>query len=150
VLVIALILGVPVAIGIGVVRATAFNSAITSLDRQPLVQANNQLVETFRQFDTTARACTTVSCLEQADAMLSQQLGDFVRSVQSAGDRGVDAAVVAQTISAAQNAQSATEAMTGGGSTLSEYQSLAARVQLVQRLQALAQAQQQFAAAVNS
>jgi hypothetical protein len=58
--------------------------------------------------------------------------------------------VVAQTISAAQNAQSATEAMTGGGSTLSEYQSLAARVQLVQRLQALAQAQQQFAAAVNS
>jgi len=119
-------------------------------NQQALVQANNQLVGDFNQFASSAKSCTTVSCLEQANSVLSEQLTAFVSAVQGVGDSGVDPNAVSQVIQAAQNAEQSTAAMANAGSTVNAYQQAAVRVQLVQRLNALGTAQERFATAINN
>lgn len=146
-LVLAILLGVAAYI-VPVVLGAVFGAQ--TQDRQALVQANNQLVGDFNEFSSTARTCTTVSCLEQASSALSGQLSSFVSAVQGAGDAGVNPDAVNQVTRDAQSAAQATAAVANAGSTLSAYQQAAARVQLVQRLNALGLAQQRFATAINN
>ena len=150
VLAVIIIVGIPVAIVSGIERNSVFNSSVQSSNQQALVAANNQLVGDFNQFASSAKSCTTVSCLEQANGVLSGQLASFVSAVQAAGDAGVNPDAVNQVIQAAQNAEQSTAAMADAGSTVNAYQQAAARVQLVQRLNALGTAQERFATAINN
>ena len=142
-----------IVIGVAALLATGVLSAVfpsQTQNQQALVQANNQLVGDFNQFASSAKSCTTVSCLEQANSVLSEQLTAFVSAVQGVGDSGVDPGAVNQVIQTAQNAEQSTAAMANAGSTVSAYQQAAVRVQLVQRLNALGTAQERFATAINN
>jgi hypothetical protein len=147
VLVSAIVIAVAALIASGVLSAV-FPAQTTN--QQALVQANNQLVGDFNQFASSAKSCTTVSCLEQANGVLSGRLASFVSAVQAAGDAGVNPDAVNQVIQAAQNAEQSTAAMADAGSTVNAYQQTAVRVQLVQRLNALGTAQERFATAINN
>jgi hypothetical protein len=150
VLAIIIIVGIPVSIGASIERNSVFTNSVQNGNKQTLVSANNRLVSDFNEFASTAKSCTTVSCLEQANAVLSGQLAAFVSTVQGAGDTGVNAEVVDQITQDAQSAQQATAAMANAGSTITAYQQTAARVQVEQRLNALGPAQQRFATALNN
>jgi hypothetical protein len=72
VLVIAISVGNPDSIGSTVARTTAFNPASQNAAKQALVDANNQPVDSINQFTSTAKNCTNVAGLEQADQALTR------------------------------------------------------------------------------
>lgn len=150
VLTIIIIVGIPISIAVSIERNSVFTSSVQNGNKQTLVSANNQLVSDFNEFASTAKSCTTVSCLEQANGVLSGQLAAFVSTVQHAGDAGVNADVVDQITRDAQSAQQATAVMANAGSTITAYEQTAAGVDLEQRLNALGPAQQRFATALNN
>jgi hypothetical protein len=137
------VLGVAAAIGLGVLDASIGN-------HENLVQANNQLVTNLDQFSVTAKNCDSVSCLEQADGTLSQQLGSFVGTLQSSDRAGVSQSTVEQMITAAQNTQRVTSVLSEAGPSLSGYRALATRLQTEQSFSDLFNAQHQFVQAVNA
>jgi hypothetical protein len=137
------VLGVAAAIGLGVLDASIGN-------HENLVQANNQLVTNLDQFSVTAKNCDSVSCLEQADGTLSQQLGSFVGTLQSSDRAGVSQSTVEQMIAAAQNTQRVTSVLSEAGPSLSGYRALATRLQTQQSFSDLFTAQHQFVQAVNA
>ena len=142
-LVVAIVLGVVAAIGIQVLNVSLRNHA-------NLVQVNNQLVSNLDQFTTTANHCGDVPCLEQADGVLSGQLGSFVSALESSNHAGVSQDLIDEVTTAAQNAQHVTGSLAQAGPTLSDYRSLATRLDASQTLDALVNAQRQFVTAVNA
>ena len=114
------------------------------------MQENNQLVSNLDQFSTTAKNCESVSCLEQADGLLSQQFGSFVSALQSSDGGGVSQSTIDQMIAAAQNTQHVTSALSEAGSSLSGYRALATRLDTQQSFSDLFNAQHQFVQAVNA
>jgi hypothetical protein len=148
VLIVAVVLGIPLAIG-NQVLTRHFGSSSHS-DHQALVQANNQLVGDFNQYASTAKGCTSVPCIEHADQVLAQQLGAFVSVTQNAGNSGVNADVVSQMTQAASTAQQAMSAVADGGPTLAGYRAVAQRVHVARALDDLAQAQTRFSTALNN
>ena len=142
-LVVCVVLGVAAAIGLGVLNASIRN-------HENLVQENNQLVTNLDQFTATAKNCESVSCLEQADGMLSQQLGSFVGTLQSSDGGGVSQSTIDQMIAAAQNTQHVTSVLSEAGSSLSGYRALATRLNTQQSFSDLFNAQHQFVQAVNA
>jgi hypothetical protein len=142
-LVVCVVLGVAAAIGLGVLSASIRSN-------ENLVQANNQLVTNLDQFSATAKNCESVSCLEQADGTLSQQLGSFIDTLRSSDGGGVSQSTIDQMIAAAQNTQHVTSALSDAGPSLSSYRSLATRLQTQQSFSHLFSAQHQFVQAVNA
>jgi hypothetical protein len=137
------VLGIGAAIGLGVLETSIGNHA-------NLVQVNNQLVSSLDQFSATAKNCQSVPCLEQADRVLSGQLGSFVSAIEGSDRAGVSQDLVTQVTTAAQRAEQVTETLAQAGPTLSDYRSVATRVDAAQTLKALITAQNQFVAAVNA
>jgi Domain of unknown function (DUF4389) len=142
-LLVCVVLGVAAAVGLGVLEASIGN-------HENLVQANNQLVTNLDQFSATAKNCGSVSCLEQADGTLSQQLGSFVDTLRSSDGAGVSQSTVEQMIAAAQNTQRVTSVLSEAGPSLSGYRALATKLQTTQSFSALFNAQHQFVQAVNA
>ena len=142
-LVACVVLGIAAAIGLGVLNASIRN-------HENLVQENNQLVSNLDQFSATAKNCESVSCLEQADGILSQQLGSFVGTLQSSDGGGVSQSTIDQMIAAAQNTQHVTSVLSEAGSSLSGYRALATRLNTQQSFSDLFNAQHQFVQAVNA
>ena len=138
-----IVLGIGAAIGLSVLETSIGN-------HENLVQVNNQLVSSLNQFTATANNCQSVSCLEQADRMLSGQLGSFVSAIEGSSHAGVSQDLVTQVTTAAQNAQQVMGALSQAGPTLADYRGTAARVDASQRLKALISAQNQFVNAVNA
>jgi hypothetical protein len=142
-LLVTIVLGVAAAIGLAVLE--------TSLQsHENLVQVNNQLVSNLNQFATTANNCQSVSCLENANAVLSGQLGSFVSAIENSDHAGVSQDLVNGVTSAAQNAERVTQALAQAGPTLSDYQSAVKRLDAVQTITALVDAQHAFVTAVNA
>jgi hypothetical protein len=139
----SVVLGVAAAIGLGVLNASIGNHV-------NLVQENNQLVTNLNQFSVAAKNCGSVSCLEQADGTLSQQLGSFVATLQSSDGAGVSQSTIDQMIAAAQNTQHVTSVLSEAGPSLSGYRAEATRLQTQQSFNHLFNAQHQFVQAVNA
>jgi hypothetical protein len=142
-LLVVVVLGVAAAIGLGVLNASVGN-------HENLVQVNNQLVSDLNHFSATMSNCETVSCSEQANAELSQQLGSFVSSLQSAPGAGVSQQTIAAMTAAAQNTQTVTESLSEAGSSPSAYRGLVAKLRADQSLTRLADEQHRFVQAVNA
>ena len=142
-LVACVVLGIAAAVGLGVL-----NASIRS--HESLVQENNQLVTNLDQFSATAKDCGSVSCLEQADGTLSQQLGSFVGALQSSDGGGVSQNTIDQMITAAQNTQHVTSVLSEAGPSLSGYRALATRLDTQQSFNDLLNVQHQFVQAVNA
>jgi hypothetical protein len=142
-LVVVVVLGVAAAIGLGVLNASSEN-------HENLVQVNNQLVSNLNQFSATMSKCETVSCSEQANAELSQQLGSFVSSLQSAPGAGVSQPTIDAMIAAAQNTQTVTETLSEAGASPTAYRGLVAKLQADQSLTRLVDEQHRFEQAVNA
>ena len=142
-LVVTIVLGIGALIGLGVLKASIQN-------HENLVQVNNQLASSLDQFSTTATHCQSVACLEHADAVLSRQFGSFVSALQGSDHAGVSQALVTQVTGAAQKAERVTNTLAQAGPTLSGYRSTAARLDASRTLDALANAQRQFADALNA
>jgi hypothetical protein len=142
-LLVTIVLGIAAAIGIGVLDAAASNHA-------NLVQINNQLVSNLDQFSATGKNCQDVACLEQADNVFSQQLGDFVSALQGANSAGVSEHLINQMTAAAQDTEHVTAALSNAGPSLSGYRSTATRLHTEQSFTNLVNAQRAFVAAVNA
>jgi len=142
-LVVCAVLGVVAAVGLGVLNASIGN-------HETLVQDNNQLVTNLDQFATTASKCQTVTCLEHADGVLSQQLGAFVSAVESAGNAGVSQDIVNRMTAAAQNTQDVTARLAGAGPSLAAYRAQVTKLGVQQSFAQLTSAQHQFVQAVNA
>jgi Domain of unknown function (DUF4389) len=138
-----IVLGVAAAIGWGILEASLQN-------QQDLVQVNNQLVTNLNQFSATVKDCGTVSCLEQADSTLSQQLGSFVGTLQSSDGGGVSQGTIDQMIAAAQNTQQVTSTLSDAGPSVSAYRARATKLNLQQSFTNLFNAQHQFVQQVNA
>ena len=147
VLVAAIIIGVPIWITGLVLNA---QSASQNSNQQAMVQANNQLVDNLNQFTSTANRCTDPTCLEQANQVLTGQLAAFLSAMQSDGAGGVPADIANQMTDAVQSAEDATSAVAQAGSSPAEFRAVVAQTQVVQKLNALAAAQQRFVAALNN
>jgi hypothetical protein len=142
-LLVVIVLGVAAAIGLGIFDASVGN-------HQNLVQVNNQLVSDIDQFSAAQSNCATVSCSERANAVLSQQLGSFVSSLQSAPGAGVSQQNIAAMIAAAQNAQTVTETLSEAGSSPTAYRGLVAKTHADRILSRLVDEQRRFVQAVNA
>jgi Domain of unknown function (DUF4389) len=138
-----IVLGVAGAIGVGVVNATAQNHA-------NLVQMNNQLVSNLNTFTKTANACPSVSCLEQADGALSQQLESFVSALERSDTGGISQSTLNEMIGATENAQHVTAALSEAGPSLSGYRKLATALGTQQAFTRLDSAQHAFVQEVNA
>jgi hypothetical protein len=123
---------------------------VTAQGHANLVEVNNQLVTNLDTFTATANTCRSVSCLEQADAVLSQQLGSFVSALQSSHSDGVSRSTIDQMTTAARNAQRVTAALSEAGPTASGYRDLATKLDAEQVFSRLSSAQHAFVQAVNS
>ena len=143
VLVVTVVLGVAAIIGLNVLNVSLEN-------HDNLVSVNNQLVSSINDFSSTADDCQNVSCVEKADGELSGQLGSFVSAIEGANRAGVSQELVTQVTAAAQRAQRVTGALAQAGPTLSDYRSVAARLDASRTLDALITAQRQFVTAVNA
>jgi hypothetical protein len=137
-----IVLGIAATIGLIVLDVTAQNHA-------NLVQVNNQLVTNLDDFASTAKDCQSISCLEQADGVLSQQLGSFVSDLQNSDTGGVSQGTINQMIAAAQDTRQVTAALSEAGSSVSGYQALAKKLGAEQSFARLASAQETFVNAVN-
>jgi hypothetical protein len=142
-LLVVVLLGVAVAIGLGVLNASLGN-------HENLVQANNQLVSNVDQFSKSANGCQALSCLEQADGLLAQQLDSFVSTLQNSSHAGVSQELVGQMVAAAQNTASVLSTLSQSGPSVNGYRSLAARLHVEQSFTQLGNVQQRFANAVNA
>lgn len=118
-----ILLGIAAAIGLGALNTSLNNHA-------NLVQLNNQMVGNLDSFATAENNCQTLTCVEQAYGTVSQQLGSFVSSLESANHAGVSQDLVDQMITAAQNAQRATASLADAGPSSSHYRSVATQVHL--------------------
>ena len=107
-LLVTIVLGIAAAIGLSVFETAAGN-------HENLVQVNNQLVSDLDQFSTTAKSCQDVSCLEQANGVLSQQLGDFVSAIEGANSAGVSPSLINQLTTAAEHAEQVTGDLADSG-----------------------------------
>ncbi len=142
-LVVTIVLGIGAAIGLGVLETSVQNHA-------DLVQVNNQLVSNLNQFVATTSNCQTVACLEQADEVLSNQLGTFADSVESSNHAGVSENLVIGVAVAALNTQRMTAGMANAGPSLSDYRNAAASLRYEQSFAALRTAQHRFVSALNA
>ena len=91
-----------------------------------------------------------MSCLEQADGTLSQQLGSFVDTLRSSDGAGVSQSTIEQMIAAAQNTQQVTSVLSEAGPSVSGYRALATKLKTEQSFTDLFNAQHQFVQAVNA
>ena len=115
-LLVTIVLGIAAAIGLSVFETAAGN-------HENLVQVNNQLVSDLDQFSTTAKSCQDVSCLEQANGVLSQQLGDFVSAIEGANSAGVSPNLINQLTTAAEHAEQVTGDLADAGPSVARYRS---------------------------
>ena len=137
-----IILGIVASIGLGALNASLNNHA-------NMVQLNNQLVGDLDSFGTAANNCQTLTCVEQAYGTVSQQLGSFVSSLESANHAGVSQDLVNQMITAAQNAQRATGSLADAGPSSTRFRSLNKQLNIVQVLTVLQNTQHRFVDAIN-
>jgi hypothetical protein len=104
----------------------------------------------LNQFSTTGQNCGSVACLEQADSVLSQQLGSFVIALESASHGGVSQSTVDRMNTAAQDTQRVTAGLSNAGPSLAGYRAVATRLGAEQSFSQLASAQHEFVEAVNA
>ena len=142
-LLVTVVLGIAAAIGLSVLSVEAGN-------HDNLVQVNNQLVTNLDQFSTTARNCQDVACLEHADGVISQQLGDFVSAIEGANGAGVSQDLINQLTTAAEHAGQVTGDLAGAGPTPADYRNLANREHAEQAINNLVIAQRAFVTALNA
>jgi Domain of unknown function (DUF4389) len=142
-LLVTIVLGIAAAIGLSVFETAAGN-------HENLVQVNNQLVSDLDQFSTTAKSCQDVSCLEQANGVLSQQLGDFVSTIEGANSAGVSQSLINQLTTAAEHAEQVTGDLADSGPSVARYRSAVSRDQAEQAINDLVKAQRAFVTALNA
>jgi len=142
-LLVTVVLGLAAAIGLSVLDVAAGN-------HENLVQVNNHLVTNLDQFSTTARNCGDVACLEQADSVISKQLGDFVSAIEAANSAGVSQDLINQLTMAAEHAEQVTGDLADAGPTPADYRNTANREQAEQAINNLVNAQRAFVTALNA
>ena len=147
VLILVIVLGVPTYFGSLVLRVTAQNHS-------RLLQQNNELVASINQYVVSADECRTaptpVSCQEDADRVLSQQLQDFVNNVQGTSAFGISQTVIVQVIADADNAETVTAELADAGPTLTDYQNVYLRTGAANVLDQLVSGQTQLKDALNA
>jgi hypothetical protein len=147
VLLLVIILGVPAYFGSWVLRFTEQNHS-------GLLQQNNELVANINQFVVSADQCRTapapVSCQEDADRVLSQQLQEFVDNVRGTSAFGISQTVIVQVTADADNAETVTAALADAGPTLTDYKNAYVRLDAANVLNQLATGQTQLKDALNA
>jgi hypothetical protein len=138
-----IVIGLAAAIGIGVLNVAATN-------HENLVQVNNQLVSNLDQFSTSVKGCQSVSCLEQANGVFSQQLGGFVNSIEGANGAGVSQSLIDNVTTAAEHAEQVTGDLADVGPSVAAYRTTATREQADQAITNLINAQHAFVTALNA
>jgi hypothetical protein len=147
VLVLAIILGAPSYFGL---LALGF----TAQDHSRLVQQNNELVAGINQYIVSSDQCRTastpVSCQENADRVLSQQLRQFVDNVEGTSAMGISQSVIVEVTADADNAQTVTAELADAGPTLADYQNVYLRTGAANVLNQLVSGQTQLRDALNA
>jgi hypothetical protein len=147
VLVLVIVLGVPTYIGSLTLRFVAQNHS-------GLLQQNNDLAAGINQFVASSEKCRStpdpVSCQEDADRVLSQQLQGFVNNVQGTSTLGISQTVIVQVVADADNAETVTAALADAGPTLTDYQNVYVRTDAESVLTKLVSGQGQLRNALNA
>jgi hypothetical protein len=147
VLVLVIILGVPTYVGSVALR-------VALRDHSGLLQQNNALASGMNQFVVSANKCRTaaepVSCQEEADRVLSRELGDFVTNVEGTSASGISQTVIVGVTVDARNGETVTAALADAGPTLADYQNVYVSTGANQILTKLVSGQTQLKDALNA